>query len=278
MRSTSTRSAFTLRRMRAVSLLSLVFLLACGDDDGTSFLDAGADAGRVDGGGSTPDAGRDAGSTLDAGDLDAGDLDAGDFDAGDLDAGDLDAGDLDAGDLDAGDLDAGTDAGDLDAGTDAGADAGPSCIELPIGSDPALVIMGELTATGLTWMRPEEGETDICEMLVDGVYAYEELVFCNVEAGSLACLITQEGIDGDGGTLEDPYLFAYDGAGVPSDRTTCIAENDDDLTSETYDSLLELTVGPGETVTVVPSSYEPVAGGDAPGVGTYTVTVVCDSP
>jgi hypothetical protein len=262
--------------MRAVSLFSLLFLLACGDDDGTIFVDGGPDAGRVDGGGSTVDAGRDAGTMLDAG-SDAGELlDAGDFDAGDLDAGDLDAG-TDAGDLDAG-ADAGTDAGDLDAGTDAGADAGPSCIELPIGSDPALVIMGELTATGLTWMRPEEGETDICEMLVDGVYAYEELVFCNVEAGSLACLISHEGIDGDGGTLEDPYLFAYDGAGVPSDRTTCIAENDDDLASDTFDSLLELTVGPGETITVVPSSYEPVAGGDAPGVGTYTVTVVCDSP
>ena len=135
--------------MRTFLTLALLSLVACGDDDGTIVVDAGTDSGVSDGG--RMDASSDPG--------DAG-TDAGN-DGGALDAGE------DAG-ADAGDLDAGSDAGDLDAGDAAGSDAGPPCIEIPGSTDPAVVLMGELSATGTVWMRPEEGETAICEEVAMG--------------------------------------------------------------------------------------------------------------
>lgn len=240
--------------MRTLLLLALLSLLACGDDDGTIFVDAGTDSGATDGG--RVDAGPDP--------LDAG------FDGGE------DAGDLDAG-ADAGDLDAGSDAGDLDAGDDAGSDAGPPCIEIPGSTDPAVVLTGELSATSPIWMRPEEGETAICEEVAMGDYAYETFTFCEVEGLPHYCLITMTGVDGEGGTLSDPYLFVYPGSSLPSDRTTCVAENDDE-NEDTFDSYVELEVPSGGSITVVPSAFDEVDSVESPGVGTYTLTVVCSEP
>jgi hypothetical protein len=261
--------------MRTLLTLTLLSLLACGDDDGTIVVDAGIDSGATDGGrldaGEAPDdggfdAGRDSGT--DVGELDAG---TGATDAGELDAGELDAGEVDAGELDAGE-DAGTDAGDLDAG-----DAGPPCLEIPSSTDPAVVVMGELSATGTIWMRPEEGETAICEEVAMGDYAYETFTFCEVEGLPHFCLITMTGVDGEGGTLSDPYLFVYPGSALPADRTTCVAENDDENES-TLDSYVEVEVPAGGSITIVPSSFDEIDSAESPGVGTYTLTVVCSEP
>ncbi len=244
--------------MRTLLLLALLSLLACGDDDGTIFVDAGTDSGATDGG--RVDAGPDP--------LDAG------FDAG-IDGGE-DAGDLDAG-TDAGELDAGSDAGDLDAGDDAGSDAGPPCIEIPGSTDPAVVLMGELSATSPIWMRPEEGETAICEEVATGDYAYEAFTFCEVEGLPHYCLISMTGIDGEGGTLSDPYLFVYPGSALPADRTSCVAENDDE-NEDTFDSYVELEVPAGGSITIVPSAFDEIDSVESPGVGTYTLTIVCSEP
>jgi hypothetical protein len=252
--------------MRTLLTLTLLSLLACGDDDGTIVVDAGIDSGATDGGrldaGDAPDGGFDAGrdSGTDAGDLDAG------TDAAEMDAGELDAGELDAGE------DGGTDAGDLDAG-----DAGPPCIEIPSSTDPAVVLMGELTATGAIWMRPEEGETAICEEVAMGDYAYETFTFCEAEGLPHFCLISMTGVDGEGGTLSDPYLFVYPGSTLPTDRTTCLAENDDE-NEDTFDSYVEVAVPAGGSITIVPSTFDEVDSVESPGVGTYTLTVVCAEP
>ncbi|MCB9635801.1 MAG: hypothetical protein H6721_27095 [Sandaracinus sp.] len=247
--------------MRFALVLALSLSLACGDDDGTILVDGGSDSGRVDGGGSTPDAGRDGG-------IDAGNEEE---DAGsELDAG-SDAGESDAG-TDAGETDAGTDAGETDAGTD----AGPTCTPLPDDGAPAVEIMDELTATP-TWNRPEEGETTICEVVTEDDFAYDTFVFCNPYTYELECLISHVGVDGEGGTLEDPYLFTYDGTMIPSDVTTCSAENDDDPFEEVLDSFLSVTVPAGGNVTIVPSTFDAVTD-EFPGVGTYTLTIVCGRP
>lgn len=249
--------------MRTFLTLALFSLVACGDDDGTIVVDAGTDSGVSDGG--RMDASSDPG---DAG-TDAGN-DGGAFDAGELDAG-SDAGDLDAS------SDAGSDAGDLDAGSDAGSDAGPPCIEIPGSTDPAVVRMGELSATGTIWMRPEEGETAICEEVAMGDYAYETFTFCEVEGLPHFCLISMTGVDGEGGTLSDPYLFVYPGSSLPADRTTCVAENDDE-NEDTFDSYVEVEVPAGGSITIVPSAFDEVDSAESPGVGTYTLTVVCSEP
>lgn len=241
--------------------MALLSLVACGDDDGTIVVDSGTDSGVSDGG--RIDASSDPG--------DAG-IDAGN-DGGALDAGE-------DGGNDAGELDAGSDAGDLDAGSDAGSDAGdagPPCIEIPGSTDPAVVLMGELSATGTIWMRPEEGETAICEEVATGDYAYETFTFCETEGLPYFCLITMTGVDGEGGTLSDPYLFVYPGSALPADRTTCVAENDDENES-TLDSYVEVEVPAGGSITIVPSSFDEIDSVESPGVGTYTLTVVCSEP
>ena len=156
-------------------------------------------------------------------------------------------------------------------------DAGPTCTPLPDDGAAAVEIMDELVATP-TWNRPEEGETAICEVVTEDDFAYDTFVFCNPYAYELECLISHVGIDGEGGTLEDPYLFTYDGTMIPSDVTTCTAENDDDPSADVLDSFLSVTVPAGGHVTIVPSSFEPITGGDAPGTGTYTLTIVCGRP
>lgn len=194
------------------------------------------------------------------------------------DGGALDAGE-DGGD-DAGELDAGSDAGDLDAGSDAGSDAGdagPPCIEIPGSTDPAVVLTGELSATSPIWMRPEEGETAICEEVAMGDYAYETFTFCEVEGLPHYCLISMTGIDGEGGTLSDPYLFVYPGSALPADRTSCVAENDDE-NEDTFDSYVELEVPAGGSITIVPSAFDEIDSVESPGVGTYTLTIVCSEP
>lgn len=248
--------------MRTLLTLALLSLLACGDDDGTIVVDSGLDSGATDGGRV------DAGDAPDDGGFDAG-RDSG-TDAGELDAG-SDAGETDAGEHDAGE-DAATDAGDLDAG-----DAGPPCIEIPGSTDPAVVLMGELSATSPIWMRPEEGETAICEEVAMGDYAYETFTFCEVEGLPHYCLISMTGVDGEGGTLSDPYLFVYPGTSLPADRTTCLAENDDE-NEGTFDSYVELEVPAGGSITIVPSAFDEIDSVESPGVGTYTLTIVCSEP
>lgn len=243
--------------MRTLLTLALLPLIACGDDDGTIVVDSGTDSGVSDGG--RMDASSDPG--------DAGN------DGGALDAGE------DGGD-DAGELDAGSDAGDLDAGSDAGSDAGdagPPCIEIPGSTDPAVVLTGELSATSPIWMRPEEGETAICEEVATGDYAYETFTFCEVEGLPHYCLISMTGIDGEGGTLSDLYFFVYLGSVLPADRTSCVAENDDE-NEDTFDSYVELEVPAGGSITIVPSAFDEIDSVESPGVGTYTLTIVCSEP
>lgn len=187
--------------MRSTAWLMSLLLVACGAPSGS---DAGPDAGELDGGGTSVDAGRpDAG--LDAGADDAGVPDAGPPDGGALDAGDADAGAPDAGTPDAG-VDAGLDGGSPDAGApDAAIDAGPfdAGLPWPDGGIRVRIIAANLTSGTLQNYDPGHGRR-ILQALGGDIVAIQEF-----NAGDNSSAAIQAFVD----TTFDAGFFFHRGTG-----------------------------------------------------------------
>jgi hypothetical protein len=72
-------------------------------------------------------------------------------------------------------------------------------------------------------------------------------------------------------TLEDPYLVAYAGAGIPADPLQCLAINDDAATTDTLGSEIpSVTVPAGSDLTLAATTYTPAIDG---GTGTFRLTI-----
>jgi len=240
-----------LSRTGIATLLALTLAVAAcsSKDPSTSSEDAGSDAGLAADAGTRPtlDSGRveDAGISMDSGAA----TDSGtSFDAG---------ASVDAGSA----ADAGNTA---DAG--AAGDAG-DCISLP--TSGSITLAGWLKTTSPTWHRPED---DVCPSALDDTenYYVETFVFCN-HGDNADFRFFMWGDENPPLTLSDPYLTIYAGVGIPTNATLCLATNDDAPGDRGFDSMIDIGIDNGETVTVAASQYEEVGGGVE--AGTYELEV-----
>jgi len=163
-------------------------------------------------------------------------------------------------------MDAGrsSDAGDSSDATTS--DAAETCLELP--ATGSITVAGELLSTSTVWNRPS---TDTCptELELSETYYVETLVFCN-RGGSGTFTIKMQGDEHPPLTLDDPYLTIYVGTEIAGDPKLCLAVNDD-LTGDSADSEVRITLPDGEFITVAASQYNEIGGGSE--LGTYQLVI-----
>jgi hypothetical protein len=148
--------------------------------------------------------------------------------------------------------------------------------------DPAdpLALDGTFEASSATWKRPHD-ETPVCPataLLPDTAaeVPYVVYAFCNPDSAPHTYdfeMLASEGPSGET-PLDDPYLFLYQGIGIPADPLQCLAVNDDIPEALTVkdSEILGVQVPAGGAITMVGTTYtfDP---SDGTGMGYYILVV-----
>lgn len=164
-----------------------------------------------------------------------------------------------------------------------GAGGGGGTLEcFDFSDDPGmpLAIDGTFVTTSDTWQRPHDNP-EVCPataLLPDTAaeVPYVVYAFCNNDTAPHTYdfeMLAQDGTSGET-PLDDPYLFLYEGVGIPADPLQCLAVNDDIPGAlDAKDSeILGVTVPAGGAITVVGTTFtfDP---NDGTGMGYYILVV-----
>lgn len=157
------------------------------------------------------------------------------------------------------------------------------CFDFSNDPDLPLAVPSTFAAASERWRRPHD-EDPVCPataLTPEGSAEVPRLVtaFCNNDTVAHTYdfeMIADSGPAGEA-ALDDPYLFLYQGVGVPADPLQCLAVNDDipDALDTKDAEILGIEVPPGGAITVVSTTYtfDPT---DGTGTG-YAITVVTNA-
>lgn len=172
-----------------------------------------------------------------------------------------------------------------DTGTivDGGGIVVDECFPIALDGTPLAIpdTFGDATPT---WRRPFDDEP-VCPAtgILPGdpvqPVPYVAYAFCNEDTAPHTLSIEMLA-DDDGGAatpLDDPFLVVYAGQGVPADQRQCLAINDDipDTLDVSDAEITDLTIAPGEAITVVGTAYQWTLAGPE-GRGRHIVVVTTD--
>ncbi|MBW2526933.1 MAG: hypothetical protein JRI23_22315 [Deltaproteobacteria bacterium] len=137
------------------------------------------------------------------------------------------------------------------------------CWEFSNNPSEPLAVDDTFVATSPTWQRPHD-DPPVCPAtaLLPPTAAEVPFVayaFCNNDTVPHVYdfeMLAQDGPSGET-PLDDPYMFLYQGIGIPSDPLQCLAVNDDiEGALNTKDSeILGVTVPAGGAITVVGTTF-----------------------
>lgn len=154
------------------------------------------------------------------------------------------------------------------------------CFEFSDDPNIPLALDGDFVASSETWKRPHD-EPAVCPataLLPDTAadVPYVAYAFCNNDTVAHNYdfeMLAQEGTSGET-PLDDPYLFLYQGVGIPADPLQCLAVNDDipDALQVKDSEILGVTVPPGGAITMVGTTYTFEVASET-GMGHYILVV-----
>lgn len=154
------------------------------------------------------------------------------------------------------------------------------CFDFSDDPDMPLALDGTFVASSPTWQRPYD-DPAVCPAtaLLPETAAqvpYVVYAFCNSDSAAHTYDFEMLASDGPSGEtpLDDPYLFLYQGIGIPADPLQCLAVNDDipDALTAKDSEILGVEVPAGGAITVVGTTYtfDP---SDGTGMGYYILVV-----
>lgn len=167
----------------------------------------------------------------------------------------------------------------------AGGSGSLECFEFSNDPSVPLALDGTFDGSSPTWQRPHD-DPPVCPataLLPDTAAEVPYVVysFCNEDTVPHVYDFEMLASDGPSGetALDDPYLFLYEGNGIPADPLQCLAVNDDiegALTAKDSE-ILDVTVPAGGTITVVGTTFtfDP---NDGTGTGYYILVVTNADP